>query len=62
MEIIKSYNQEFQILEFELSILFNLVAARLSTTILMASEKKIQFPENPYFQTSIEGAIKVHLI
>jgi hypothetical protein len=62
MEIIKSYNKEFQILEFELSILFNLVAARLSTTILMASEKKIKFPENPYFQTSMEGAIKVYLV
>jgi len=55
-EIINGYQEEFNIEDDEFDVLFDLVAMRLISSIILTSNRAKQFPENLYILTSQKPA------
>lgn len=55
-EIINGYREEFSIEDDEFDVLFDLVAMRLISSIILTSNRAKQFPENLYIVTSQKAA------
>lgn len=56
-QIINGYQEEFNIEDEEFDVLFDLVAMRLISSIILTSNRAKQFPENLYILTSQKSAI-----
>ena len=56
LDVIKGYNQHYQISEQELSCLYPLVAMRLVTTVTSSALRKIEDPSNEYHVVSEKPA------
>lgn len=55
--VIRGYTSVFPLTDDELSVLFDLVAARLATSLCIAFDRRAAAPDNEYFQVSRAQAI-----
>jgi Ser/Thr protein kinase RdoA (MazF antagonist) len=58
-EIINGFRESFRIEDMEFDVLFDLVAMRLITSIILTSNRAKKFPENTYITTSQKSAIQL---